>query len=61
MSRRETMRVHADRASQELECARRASSAQAASAHLALSELHLGRLREIGEARPAPALHLVRA
>jgi hypothetical protein len=60
MSRRDAMRVHADRASQELDCARRAASPRAASAHLALSELHLGRLREIGEPNPAPALHVVR-
>jgi hypothetical protein len=59
MSRNDAMRLHADRAFQELECARRAASAEAAIAHLALSELHLGRIREIREA-PPPPLRLVR-
>jgi hypothetical protein len=60
MSRREAMQLHADRAFQELDCARRATCNEAAIAHLSLSELHLGRMRALGDA-PRPALRLVDA
>ena len=58
MSRKETMRHHADRAFQELERARSASSEEAAMAHLELSELHLEKMHSLSEA-PAFRLHLV--
>jgi hypothetical protein len=60
MSRREAMQLHADRAFQELDCARRAETTEAAIAHLALSELHLGRMRDIGDAPRGARLELVR-
>lgn len=58
MSRNDAMRLHADRAFEELDLARRASCEEAATAHLALSELHLRRMREIDQER-APALRIV--
>jgi len=59
MSRQETIRHHADRAFQELERARSASSDEAAMAHLELSELHLGKMHALTEA-PIASLHIVR-
>ncbi|PSJ41884.1 hypothetical protein [Allosphingosinicella deserti] len=59
MSRRESIRHHADRAFQELERARSASTEEAAMAHLELSELHLGRMHSLTEA-PAAHLQIVR-
>lgn len=59
MWKHETISHHAQRAMEELECARRATSAEAAIAHLSLSELHLGEMRRIRERAPAPVLHLV--
>jgi hypothetical protein len=50
---------HAGRALEELECARRAKGEAAATAHFALSELHLARIRALGMARSRPALRLV--
>jgi hypothetical protein len=50
MSKSERIDLHADRALEELERARAAACPEAARAHLALSELHLGQLRALGEA-----------
>jgi hypothetical protein len=58
MSRKESIRHHADRAFEELDRARRASTEEAAMAHLELSELHLGKMHELSEAK-RPALRLV--
>jgi hypothetical protein len=58
MSRQDTIRHHADRAFQELDRARAASSDEAAIAHLELSELHLEQMHRLTEA-PRPALRLV--
>jgi hypothetical protein len=60
MSRSENIKHHGDRALAELEAARSASSHEAAIAHLSLSELHLGRMKELKDA-PQPALQLVHA
>ena len=59
MSRKDSIRHHADRAFQELDRARSASSEEAAMAHLELSELHLGKMHALTEA-PVPFLQLVR-
>ena len=59
MSLKERISHHADRAFEELDRARAAASPEAAIAHLGLSELHLGRMSELGRA-PQPALQLVR-
>jgi hypothetical protein len=59
MSRKDSIRHHADRAFEELDRARAASSNEAAIAHLELSELHLGEMHRLTEA-PRPALRLVR-
>jgi hypothetical protein len=59
MSRKESIRHHADRAFEELDRARAASSDEAAIAHLELSELHLEQMHRLTEA-PRPALRLVR-
>ena len=58
MSRKESIRHHTDRAFEELERARRASSEEAAMAHLELSELHLEKMHELSEA-PRVALRVV--
>lgn len=58
MARQDDIEMHAGRALAELECARGAACEEAAFAHLALSELHLARLRIVREA-PMPALRLV--
>jgi hypothetical protein len=58
MSRKDRIRHHADRAMEELDRARAAVSTEAAIAHLALSELHLGRVKAISEAQQ-PDLQLV--
>lgn len=49
---------HVGRAHEELDRARGAASTEAALAHLGLSELHLGRMKEIADS-PVPALRLV--
>jgi hypothetical protein len=59
MSRQERINHHVDRAFQELDCARSAKSPEAAIAHLALSELHLGRMKALSEPREKPVLRLV--
>lgn len=58
MNRKDRIRHHADRAMEELDAARAADSFEAAVAHLDLSELHLGRMKEISD-EPVPALQLV--
>lgn len=58
MSLQERISHHADRAFEELDRARAADSVEAAIAHLGLSELHLGRMKELSST-PPPALHLV--
>jgi hypothetical protein len=58
MSIRDSIRHHADRAFEELDRARAASSEEAAISHLELSELHLERMHELTES-PRPALRLV--
>jgi hypothetical protein len=58
MSRKESIRHHADRAFEELDRARAASSDEAAIAHLELSELHLEQMHKLTE-EPRPALRLV--
>jgi hypothetical protein len=45
MSRQDRIDLHADRALEELDRARRAANPEAAMAHLALSELHLDQMR----------------
>ena len=58
MSRKESIRHHTDRAFEELDRARKASSEEAAMAHLELSELHLEKMHELTEA-PKASLRLV--
>ena len=58
MSRKDSIRHHADRAFEELDRARAAASNEAAIAHLELSELHLEQMHRLTEA-PRPALRLV--
>jgi len=52
------MDLHAQRALDELERARKAVGLAAAESHLALAELHLTEMRSIGE-EPPPDLRLV--
>jgi hypothetical protein len=60
MSKQEIIELHAGRAMEELERARRAACPRAATAHLELSQLHLVQARMLGSAAPArPALSLV--
>jgi hypothetical protein len=58
MSIQERISHHADRAFEELDLARAAASPEAAIAHLGLSELHLGRMKELSR-MPPPTLQLV--
>jgi hypothetical protein len=60
MSRLEKINHHVGRAFEELDAARAAKSPEAAIAHLALSELHLGRMKALSdEPKAAPVLRLV--
>ncbi|MEA3065025.1 MAG: hypothetical protein QOJ27_1471 [Sphingomonadales bacterium] len=59
MSRHERIQHHVGRAFEELDRARSAASPEAAIAHLGLSELHLGRMKELSDASPPPGLKLV--
>ncbi|MGZ8285839.1 MAG: hypothetical protein ACXW27_08445 [Allosphingosinicella sp.] len=59
MSRQDRISHHVDRAFEELDRARRALSPEAAIAHLALSELHLGRMKALSDAAEPPLLKLV--
>ncbi len=60
MAREDHIRHHVDRAFEELDRARSAASPEAAIAHLGLSELHLGRMKEIArEPDTRPVLKLV--
>jgi hypothetical protein len=55
----DNIRHHVDRAFEELDLARKASSPEAAIAHLGLSELHLGQMKALSTPRERPALRLV--
>ncbi len=59
MSRQDRISHHVDRAFEELDRARSAASPEAAMAHLALSELHLGRMKALSDAPERPVLRLV--
>ncbi|HEX8514515.1 MAG TPA: hypothetical protein VF688_15590 [Allosphingosinicella sp.] len=59
MSRQDRISHHVGRAFEELDRARSAASPEAAMAHLALSELHLGRMKELSEPVEKPMLRLV--
>ena len=59
MSIQDRISHHVDRAFEELDLARAAASPEAAIAHLGLSELHLGRMRDLSR-MPPPLLHVVR-
>lgn len=59
MSRQDRINHHVDRAFEELDRARSAKSPEAAIAHLSLSELHLGRMKELSEPEKRPELRLV--
>jgi hypothetical protein len=58
MSKRESIQHHTDRAFEELDRARAATSTEAAIAHLDLSELHLERMKALSDEK-RPALQLV--
>jgi hypothetical protein len=58
MSNEDRISLHADRALEELDRARAATTTEAALSHLGLSELHLGRMKALSG--PAPLLYLVR-
>ena len=59
MSRQDRISHHVGRAFEELDRARSASSPEAAIAHLALSELHLGRMKELSAPVERPVLRVV--
>ncbi|HEX8450147.1 MAG TPA: hypothetical protein VF652_11210 [Allosphingosinicella sp.] len=59
MSRQDRISHHVGRAFEELDRARSAASPEAAIAHLALSELHLGRMKELSELVENPVIRLV--
>jgi hypothetical protein len=59
MSVENKIRHHVDRAFEELDLARNASSPEAAIAHLGLSELHLGQMKALSTPQERPALRLV--
>ncbi|HEU0098968.1 MAG TPA: hypothetical protein VFQ67_09360 [Allosphingosinicella sp.] len=59
MSRQDRISHHVDRGFEELDRARSALSPEAAIAHLALSELHLERMKALSDAADKPALKLV--
>jgi hypothetical protein len=59
MSRQDRINHHVGRAFEELDRARSAASPEAAIAHLALSELHLGRMKALSEPTERPDLKLV--
>ena len=59
MSRKDRINHHVDRAFEELDRARSAASPEAAIAHLALSELHLGQMKAISDEPKGPELKLV--
>ena len=59
MSIQDRITHHVDRAFEELDLARAAASPEAAIAHLGLSELHLGRMRDLSRT-PPPPLQVVR-
>jgi hypothetical protein len=59
MSRQDRISHHVGRAFEELDRARSATSPEAAMAHLALSELHLGRMKALSDSAERPVLRLV--
>jgi hypothetical protein len=59
MSRQDRISHHVDRAFEELDRARSAKSPEAAMAHLALSELHLGQMKALSEPVEKPVLRIV--
>jgi hypothetical protein len=59
MSRQDRISHHVGRAFEELDRARSAASPEAAIAHLALSELHLERMKELSGPAEKPVLRLV--
>ena len=59
MSCQDRISHHVDRAFEELDRARSATSPEAAMAHLALSELHLGRMKALSQPSATPLLRLV--
>ena len=61
MSGQDRIDHHANRALEELDRARAAESTEAALSHLALSELHLRRMRELSRPESRPRLELVRS
>ena len=58
MSRQDRIQHHAGRALEELDRARSAATFEAAVAHLGLSELHLGKMKQISD-EPKTTLQLV--
>ncbi len=58
MSRQDRIQHHAGRALEELDRARSATTPEAAIAHLGLSELHLGKMKQISD-EPQTRLQLV--
>ena len=58
MSRQDRIQHHAGRALEELDRARSAETVEAAIAHLGLSELHLGKMKQITD-EPQTRLQLV--
>lgn len=54
MSDQDQIKLHADRAMNELDLARAAASHRAARAHLALSALHIERLNALSDTAAAP-------
>lgn len=58
MSHQDRISHHVDRAFEELDRARSAASPEAAMAHLALSELHLDRMKALSDSAERPALRL---
>jgi hypothetical protein len=58
MSKYDRIQHHADRAFEELDRARAATSTEAAIAHLSLSELHLGQMTALSD-EPKTRLQLV--
>jgi hypothetical protein len=59
MSRQDRISHHVGRAFEELDRARNAASPEAAIAHLALSELHLERMKALSEPAQPPLLRIV--
>lgn len=52
MTRQDEIRLHSDRASEELDMALSAQSIRAAHAHFSLTALHLDRMRDLADLEP---------